>query len=452
MRKRFLGVSTVLVFALIISTILASGQQRRGPAPVSNQAAQNLRIKYKTTSAGQTYESISMIKGSRERNEMRTGSGMDTVNITQCDLKRTIQLSERVKKYVVTPMESNAAGVTSQQPTTVVAQPVTRGGVVTYTSTATDTGERKEMFGFTARHVKTTMTMESSPDACNPINQKIETDGWYIDLSYGVECDLGSVQMARQPVSPGGCRDRVQFRRQGSAKTGYPLIETMTMYGPDGRAMFTTTKEVVELSREPLDAALFDIPANYTEAKSTQEFYATPSVAESMAQSSNPAVNEPNPSVSSTTPDQKKSGTLRVGVVHINNRSGKEISTDTLRDRLIGNIDATGIDAIALNAISQSEAEAEAKIKQCDFILYTDIAALKTSAAKKLGGVFGRVAGVEGINKTEARLDFRLFAVGESSPRLQASTTAKEEGDETSAGTAIDAEAKQVTSAIRKRS
>jgi hypothetical protein len=65
--------------------------------------------------------------------------------------------------------------------------------------------------------------------------------------------------------------------------------------------------------------------------------------------------------------------------------------------------------------------------------------------------MFGRVTGMDGIDKTEARVDFRLFAVGESSPRLQSSATAKEEGDEASAGTAIDTEAGKVSTEVRKQ-
>ncbi|HYU97434.1 MAG TPA: hypothetical protein VE977_01275, partial [Pyrinomonadaceae bacterium] len=95
----------------------------------------------------------------------------------------------------------------------------------------------------------------------------------------------------------------------------------------------------------------------------------------------------------------------------------------------------------------------EAKAKQCDFILYTDLTALKTSAAKKMGGFLGRATGVGsgGVDKTEAKVEFQLFAVGETAARLKSAATAKEEGDEASAGTALDQEAKQVSAAIRKK-
>jgi hypothetical protein len=55
--------------------------------------------------------------------------------------------------------------------------------VLTITRTLNDTGERQDMSGYKARHVRTSMAMESSPDACNQSHMKMEVDGWYADLS-----------------------------------------------------------------------------------------------------------------------------------------------------------------------------------------------------------------------------------------------------------------------------
>jgi hypothetical protein len=406
-----------------------------------------------------------MIKGKRSRSEMRMGYGQDIINITQCDLKRAIQVSEATHKYVITPMEtvtasSDNSGNTSR-PTPTAVEPARRGGIVNYITTINDTGERKEMFGFTARHIKSTVVIESSPDACNPTKQRMETDGWYIDFTFGFDCDLGQSQMAsRPPVPQGGCRDRVVAKQIGSGRKGYPLNETTTMFGPNGNAMFTSTKEVIDLSREPLDAALFDVPAGYIEASDTQELYAAPSMASIMAQagqpSSQPQANQNQPSAAPanamTSASTKAPGTVRVGIVAINNRSDRPVSLDSLRQRLIGGIAATGIDAVPLNGVSASEIEAEAKARQCDYILYTDLSTMKISAAKKLGGFLGRAAGISGVDKTESRIDFKLFAVGQTSPTLQSSASAKEEGDEASAGASVDNEASKVSAEIRKRS
>ncbi len=452
MKKRCFGL-IILVLLLQVSTAIA--QQPRGRSP-QRPAQPDLKIRYKTTTAGQASESVTMIKGARERREMRMGYGMDTVNITQCDLKQTIQLSENTRKYLVTPMENQDSTVAPANTarTNQTSEPSRRGGVLNYITRATDTGERKEMFGFTARHVKTSVTMQSSPDACSPVNQRMETDGWYIDLSFGLECDLERAQMvAPAPAVSGGCRDRVVARHEGTARKGYPLIETVTMYSADGKVVFTSTKEVLELSREPLDAALFDVPAGYTETANSQELYSMPSTESMMAQAANAESREEEGDDRETTGSSasRQPGTVRVGVVTINNQSDRSVSLAALRERLIAEIKSSGIDAVGLNALSRIEAETEAQNKQCDYILFTDISSLKMSAAKKLGGLLGRAAGVSGIEKAEARVVYRLFEVGKTAPRLKSSATAKEEGGEASVGTALDAEARAVVNEVRKQ-
>jgi hypothetical protein len=446
MRKRFLGFAVLIT--LVSAAVVNTAAQQRRPAQ-QKPAASDLKIKYKQTTSGQSFESTLMLKGQRERSEMRMGY-MDMINITQCDLKRTIQLSDKAQKYVITPMtvttSSTGAASTPAAPT---AQPTRAGGVVNYTTTSTDTGERKEMFGFTARHLKTSTVVESSPDACSPINQRIDTDGWYIDFSFGFQCDLAQTQSTYQPTAPGGCRDRYQFKNVGNVKKGYPLIETMTMYGPDGGVQTSTTKEVLELSREPLDSALFDIPAGYTEAASAQELYMPPSTGEMTSPDSTAMPSNVSGRTGTPANTGKAPGSIRIGVVQIKNKTDRQISTEALRARLIGDLQSGNVEAVPLNAMTAIEADAECKIKQCDFILYTDLATLKAS---KIGGMFGRVTGVTAAAKTEAKLDYKLVAVGETSPRLQASASAKEEGDDNSAGTALAQEAKAVSAAVRKGS
>jgi hypothetical protein len=453
MRKRLAGISVMGAFVLLIilpSVFVAQRRPNRPAAQPSPTPARNdLKITYRTTTSGQSMESTTMLKGARERSEMKLGYGRDIINITQCDLKRTVQISDSARKYVVTPMDSGDSASDSGTAASTVSEPSTRGGVITYTTNAVDTGERKEMFGFQARHVKTSMVIESSPDACSPLKQRMETDGWYIDFSFGLNCERGSASQWAGPAARGGCRDRIRFNRQGAARTGYALLETTTSYGPDGRVAFTSTREVIELSREPLDAALFDVPAGYVETTNAQELYGMPSmdaITSQMPKSQTPVNDgEDNASLSS---NRKAPGSIRIGVVQINNRTDRQISTESLRERLIGEIKAAGVDAIALNASNASEAEGEAKAKQCDFILYTDVASLKSSSPKKL---FGRVTGVGGAEKTEAKIEFKLFTVGDGSALLQSAATAKEEGDDASAGTAVSQEARAVTAEVKRK-
>jgi hypothetical protein len=453
MRKSFAAINLLGAFVLlvILPAVLVAQRKPNRPAaqPTQAPAHSDLKITYRTTTSGNSMEMTTMLKGARERSEMKLGYGRDIINITQCDLRRTVQISDSARKYVVTPMDTENSTTGGAVASTGPREPSTRGGVITYTTSAVDTGERKEMFGFQARHVKTSMQIESSPDACSPVKQRTETDGWYIDFSFGLNCERGGApEMARMP-SQGGCRDRIRFNRQGAARTGYPLQETTTMYGPDGNVLVTTTKEVVELSREPLDAALFDVPAGYVETTNAQELYGMPSMDQMMsqAQGSTPANNDAGANAALNS-NRKAAGSIRVGVVQINNRTDRQISTESLRQRLIGEIGSAGVEAIALNASSASEADAEAKAKQCDYILYTDVASMKSSAAKKL---FGRVAGVGGVDKTESKIEYKLFAVGDGAARLQSSATAKEEGDDASAGAALSQEARAVTAEVRRR-
>jgi hypothetical protein len=458
MRKRLWVINMIGgLFLLLFSAsgLIAQRTTRPRPtsqAPATTPARNDLKITYRTTTMGRSMENTTMLKGARERTEMRLGMGRDIINVVQCDLKRTLQISDSAKKYVITPMEMGDSTTNTSVTAGGVSEPSRRGGVVTYTTSAIDTGERKEMFGFQARHVKTSLTIESSPDACNPVKQHMETDGWYIDFTFGLNCELGGRAAMGGMPAQGGCRDTIRFNRQGAARTGYPLQETTTSYGPDGSVVFSTTKEVVELSREPLDAALFDIPAGYVETRNAQELYGIPSmdqITSQMSQGRPIERNEPNP----TSGNAKAPGSIRVGVVQINNRTDRSVSQESLRGRLLAAIQGGSIEAVPLSAISPREAEVEARAKQCDFILYTDLTTLKTSAAKKLGGFLGRATGVGsgGVDKTEAKVEFKLFAVGEATPRLQSSGTAKQEGDEASVGSALEQEANQVTAEVRKR-
>ncbi|HEX9421869.1 MAG TPA: hypothetical protein VF899_01405 [Pyrinomonadaceae bacterium] len=455
MRKRFVGTSMVAALVLVVSWTSTFVAQRTRNRPAAQAApANDLKIKYRMTVGGQAIETMTMIKGARERSETHTGYGMDLVNLTQCDLKQTVQISDKTRKYIITPMDAGDSNANIETGMADTSGPSRRGGVITYVMTSTDTGERKEMFGFQARHVKTSISIESSPDACNPLSQRMETDGWYIDFSFSLNCEVGRPQLMGSPPVRNGCRDRVSYKRVGTGRTGYPLMETMTSYGPNGNVVFSTTKEVIELSREPLDAALFDVPAGYVETKNAQELYGMPSIDAMMSQMAKgrPPV-ENNQGIASPGANTKAPGSIRIGVVQINNKTDHPVSTESLRSRLLGEIQSTGVEAVSLNAGSPAEAEMEAKAKQCDFILFTDIASLKISAAKKLGGMFGRATGVGsgGIDKTEAKVEFKLFAVNENSPRLQSAASAKEEGDEASAGTAIDQEAKMVSAEARKK-
>ena len=138
-------------------------------------------------------------------------------------------------------------------------------------------------------------------------------------------------------------------------------------------------------------------------------------------------------------------------MVQFNNKTKTSAATDSLQQQLVAALTAQGIDAVALNAISPSEAVAEAQAKQVAYILYTDIATLKApSAGKKIGGMFGRATGIGSgdTGKAEAKLDFRLVPTAGSGTTLELSATAKAETAEASLDAAIRSEAQSVGNAL----
>ena len=229
-------------------------------------ASADTKIKMRQTSGGQTYENTSYIKGKRQRSETNNGQ---MIVIQQCDLRRNIQIMPAAKAYMIQPYDqpTTTTATTANNTTSSQPAPVTKGGVVTSTVTTKDTGERKQMFGYNARHIITTMEMKSSPDACSTVNTKMQIDGWYIDAEFALDCDSGVAYRPYTPPQSGGCQDRYVTKQVGTAKKGYPVWEKTTMFDPSGAESFATTNEVLEFSHATLDASLFDVPAGYREVK-----------------------------------------------------------------------------------------------------------------------------------------------------------------------------------------
>ena len=175
MRIRFRGFVVLFLLAVSVSAIFAQQRRGRNPAPAA-PAQTDLRITYRSTTAGQSYESSTMIKGKRERTETRMGYGSDIINITQCDLKRTIQASDKTRKYIITPMKTVNVGPKTER----YSHPLPTGGACTarrsvnYT-TITDTGERRNV-RFTAVISSRVSRLKSFGGCLQSVKQRMETE------------------------------------------------------------------------------------------------------------------------------------------------------------------------------------------------------------------------------------------------------------------------------------
>jgi hypothetical protein len=353
----------------------------------------DIKIKSRQTSGGQTYENTSYIKGKRQRSET---SGGQMIILQQCDLRRNVQIMPAAQVYMIQPYDQPAGAATTSNNATAAPQPgvTKKGGVVTSTITTKDTGERKQMLGYTARHILTTMEMKSSPDACSNVNMKMEVDGWYIDAAFVLDCDMNQAYANYRPHASGGCRDRYESKTIGTAKKGYPVWEKTTMYGANGSESFSTLNEVVELSQATLDQSLFEIPAGYREV---EDFASAFSAGMGMPDPGNPSktsnptlnVSTPIPSTAATTNDvgPKREGVIRLGLATVkpgNAAEGMDASQLALavQNTLLQQLKTTQVEVVQLQA-SGAAIQTEAQQKQCDYVIYANV------AHKKGGGGFG---------------------------------------------------------------
>lgn len=353
---------------------------------------------------GNRMETALYVKGQRMRTEAAGNLGFTT--ILQCDLKRTLTINEKTKTYLISPTDgtNTAAGASdggAASSVTAAQNQPQRGGVVNVTNTITDTGERKEMFGFTARHIKTSLEKKASPDACDT-DQKVETDGWYIDFQYSFDCPGQPQKYQPTPYRPQpGCKDEIRTKTIGSAKLGFPLIVTTTVYHPDGRTS-SMTQEVLELSREPLSASLFDVPEGYTLAKDMQQLYGmdTTTAMSGSAQPTNsgvsPSVTTTVSSVTTTTPatSPKKPGAIRIGLLLPNvqmNAGNPAQAAEALRNTFASYLKGPNIEVVTLAARLPSLASEEARQTQCDYTLFASMN-VKKGGSSMFGRAMGNIA------------------------------------------------------------
>jgi hypothetical protein len=395
------------------------------PAPASRVAAapvppppQDLRFKTTYTTGGLKTESVTYIKGERERFEFA-----DMVLIKQRDQKRTLQISRAANTYIVVPDVGPATPIPNAP--TIASTPPRAAGVVMVTTTVVDTGERKQAFGREARHVKTTMDKQPMPGACDQAKQRMETDGWYIDVPASMTAPAS--QTFTPPVAGAECNDEIKAALNGDPKAlGFPINYTMTMNGDDGKPN-VVSMDISELEITTLDVALFEAPAGLTTAGDIRAL----SKALSDVNEAKLLVAAPDAAATS-----RAAGSVRVGVPELTNSSGQEVDTRALRARLIADLAAVNVEAEPLAAGSQADLLKLAADRGYSYLLVADVTELKVTKGGGLGGALRAasraatvVAGTSGPPKdpTEATVEVKLVQADGKS-RLSTSKKGKDGG------------------------
>jgi hypothetical protein len=330
----------------------------------------DLKITTKNTMAGQTSQGTTYIKGQRQRSEQQFGP-MHQVTITQCDKRQTITVSDACRTYMVTPIDQemdNQAPPSSRSDRDMNSGPTRKGGTMTINVSTTNTGETRPMFGYTARHIKTRMTMSSSPDACNPSNMTMESDGWYTDFAgAGLSCSAMPRPQGMGGRSRPDCQDRIRYTGQ-MRNNGYPMKLTTSMDTEHGT--FTMTQETTELSRANLNPALFDVPSGYRQVNDYQGLMCQAAYSGATG-TSIPEEEQGPPQTDNSRSRRHGSGALCVAPV--NNKSDASFDSEMWRDMLVGQLARVRIEAVKLQSTEQFDLRKEAYQQGCHLVLYTDV-------------------------------------------------------------------------------
>jgi hypothetical protein len=172
--------------------------------------------------------------------------------------------------------------------------------------------------------------------------------------------------------------------------------------------------EVLALSTSALEAALFEAPAGFTEARDSFDFARRQAVA---ATASAPA---------------KAAGAVRIGILTIGDRSGRSLNQEYLAGQFQHALTGAGLDVVRVQDVDQ------AKQAGCDYVLSGEVAELRKSAIGQMAGQAAKVSGflrggfgrgaapaAPADEQVEAKIDYRLAPVAEGKAEATASVSAK---------------------------
>lgn len=367
------------------------------------------------TQGAQVSQNTTYIRGPRQRVEF---PGM--VSLDQCDLQRTVMLNPATRRYrtqaYAGPAASPAATAEPVSPFGTPGTPMSapgtgappRGGVVTVTTTLTDTLERQQMFGLEARRIRTVIVRQASKDACDRTVDRTEIDAWYVDLPKRDEACSRTDAPAAPPATGESCTDRMESKVVGEVTLGFPVktVTVVTTGEGDKAESSTATAEVTALEITRLDAALFDVPADFVEAKSLAEL--APSIATGDTLS-DALFGSTADGTSQAAP--KPAGVTRIGVlepVNTSTRSGLQMRA--LRQELVTQLTKAPFQALPLKGSSPEEIAADMSRLQCDYVLLAEVTEVKTSKPGRIGGMLKAASGGGAPrDRHEVKIAYRLF-------------------------------------------
>ncbi len=339
------------------------------------------------------------IKGQRERTQTKfivDGQDMSAMmptltEVMQCDLRQMIKINDASKRFMIEAfIDSDNKPLPSVEPSTKVT--VRKGGNVTWTYTLIDSGERKEMFGFTARKLTVKQLVEASKNSCNGESRmNIVEEGWFAYIiPESARCD---VQLPRgEGEEQDECRDTM-IRKGSFQYPGMMLEGTMTYTDLIKNSVSKQTVKTLDVSKETLAISLFEPPPGYTEVNSLQSLMSRGKV-DMVAKMTADATSG------------KSIGKKPVGIDFFAGNVSK-INQNAMRQYLADKFASNGQNATLV--VSQNDLTSGAYMA----IVGVQIKNIKESGAAKIGGLFGKVTGADDASKigeSEAELVITAYA------------------------------------------
>ena len=316
--------------------------------------AADVQIKTSYNADGQTAETTVWSNGNR----MRYDYGNGVVILRYCDQGKMVQIDDKNKSFLVLPAQD------APKPAAPSAAEVT------------DTGERKELFGKPARHLK---IVDSAEDKDGK-KERTETDGWYLDVTSMGAC-----------FAPGA----------GAADRGYPASYSIVTYAENGKPANKVSMQVVSMTESPLASSMFEVPADYSDS---------------------------TPREIPKTGMPKSPGAMRIGALPVHDKSAPGGQNNALFGRLVTQLMEAKLDLVQLEDGPPEAINRKAQETACDFLLYTDVTSINKPATGKVGGILHKapmISHVTGGDGMEAHIDYRLVPAAGGSPLLASTAIGK---------------------------
>jgi len=219
-------------------------------------------LKIKTRRSGQagSFVGTLYLKGAWQRQEYVYDKPLNSsfVSVSRCDDRKRIDLNDAGRLYAETlhrrlvPSSANACG-----PSRRVQRPVRR---CSSRPTRWNTGERRKLGTYMARHVRITIKVEAGPGAAEPSSGKNA-----MAVPRSARTRLPGFKSAnrippRELETGWAAAGSYTFQATGHGSFRF-LLSRRPPRRPRTRGSITSTVELVEFSEASLNNALFDIPA-----------------------------------------------------------------------------------------------------------------------------------------------------------------------------------------------